>query len=168
MKLIITIVICTLAIFSIAGAHMGGFTYETTVNNYFVDIGANKLVIIPGELVLFEYNIFSTSDPNNLADFDNVYVTIGNNVGVQLSTFVHRPYGMLTVLSYEFPNAGQYEMSARFQKGGETMAEVSFPVTVEGNGVNANYLKMGIFALLVGLGIGYAVSKKNKPSSLTE
>lgn len=133
------------------GAHTGGFTYEANVNNYFVDIGASKLEIVPNELTLFEFNLYPNTDPNNLADFDSVYVTIGDETAVQVSTFVHRPQDMLTVLSYSFPKSGKYEMSARFQKGTTQLAEVSFPVEVGsgGGGISENSIKIIIFAAIV-------------------
>jgi hypothetical protein len=132
-----------------AAAHTGGFTYEATVNNYFVDIGASELQFVPNELELFEFNIYPNTDPNNLADFDNVYVTIGDESAVLLSTFVHRPEGMLTVLSYSFPKSGKYQISARFQKGPNKLAEVSFPVEVgeTTGGAAGNWLKIAIIGL---------------------
>jgi hypothetical protein len=137
-----------------AAAHTGGFTYEATVNNHFVDIGSSELEFIPNDLSLFEYNIYSNTDPNNLADFDNVYITVGDESAVLLSTFVHRPQGMLTVLSYSFPKPGKYEMTARFQKGPTTLAEVSFPIEVgedEAVTAAAKWIKIGIIIVSVAL-----------------
>jgi hypothetical protein len=137
-----------------AYAHTGGFTYEATVGDYFVDIGASKLVLNPHELILFEYNLYSKNDPNNLANFDRVYVTIGDGTKVILSTFVYRPEGMLTTLSYDFPHAGKYEMSARFENGQGTMAEVSFPLDVQSKGVAADVIKSGSMFMIFGIAIG--------------
>jgi hypothetical protein len=150
-KLSVIAMLLALVLYRPAAAHTGGFTYEAPVNNYFVDIGASKLQFVPNDLALFEFNIYPNTDPNNLADFDNVYVTIGDEAAVLLSTFVHRPEGMLTVLSYSFPKAGKYQISARFQKGPNKLAEVSFPVEVGDIAGNAaeNWVKIGVIGLFV-------------------
>jgi hypothetical protein len=151
-----------------AGAHTSGYTYEATVNNYFIDIGSSKPTFIPNEMVLFEYNIYATSDPNNLADFNNVYVTVADEKGVQLAAFVHRPGDMLTVLSYAFPKAGDYTMSARFQKDTAVMAEVSFPIKVgEGSASSARAIKVIALALIVlaAIGSAYAYMTRHKQVS---
>lgn len=153
--------IAALALISVssAAAHSGGFTYEVTQDNFFVDIGSNKLEFMAGELALFEYNLYPSTDPNNLADFDNVYVTVGNEESVLLSTYVHRPGVLLTVMSFAFPEAGAYEMSARFQKGGETLTEVSFPVTVMASGIDQGMIKVGAIFAMIGLAVGVLASR---------
>lgn len=160
-KLLVTGLLLALILIRPAAAHTGGFTYETTVNNYFIDIGSSELGFVPNDLALFEFNIYSNTDPNNLADFDNVYVTVGDESAVLLSTFIHRPQGMLTVLSYSFPKAGKYEISARFQKGSNKLAEVSFPIEVgeESRGTMANWLKIGIIIVFAGAVIVGALTR---------
>ena len=144
----------------IVSAHTGGFTYETTKDEYFIDIGASNTEFIPGKLNLFEYNLYKVTDPNNLADFDSVYVTISDAQALRFSSFIHRPnVNSLTTLSYDFPAPGQYEMSARFQKAGESMVEVTFPLQVQSNGLNPNVLKIGILFGILGLALGYGVAK---------
>jgi hypothetical protein len=152
-KRLVTIAAGLLLIALPAASHTSGFTYEANVGNYFVDIGASRTELAANQLTLFEFNLYPTNDPNNLADFDNVYVTIGDDSAVQLATFVHRPPEMLTVLSYSFPKAGRYEVSARFMKGHADLAEVSFPIEVgEGQGVSGNLAKivvLGVFGAAV-------------------
>lgn len=155
-KNLLTIILLGLAMMAgPAGAHTNGFTYEAAVNNYFVDIGASKTELLANELILFEFNLYPNTDPNNLADFDSVYVTVGDETAVQLATFVHRPQDMLTVLSYSFPKAAKYEMSARFQKGTTKLAEVSFPVEVKGAAQRdavsdvVKWIKLGLLAIIV-------------------
>jgi hypothetical protein len=132
-------------------AHTSGFTYETTVGEYFVDIGASKLTLVPGELILFEYNLYPKADPNNLANFDSVYVTVGDMSTTLFSGFVHRPVGMLTTMSYMFPRAGRYEMSARFEREGGQMVEVTFPLEVTGGGLGD--VDARLMAILIGVGL---------------
>jgi hypothetical protein len=157
------LIILGLVLGTVAFAHTGGFTYEKTVGEYFVDVGASKLAIVPNELVLFEYNLYPVSDPNNLANFDRVYVTISDDSGVFLSTLVHRPEGMLTTLSYEFPKPGTYQMSARFEGEQGTMAEVTFPLEVQGSGVDAGAVKSGAMFALIGLAAGYGIARMRRP-----
>jgi hypothetical protein len=151
-----------------ASAHAGAFTYEAVVNNYFVDIGANKAEMLVGDPILFEYNLYPNSDPNKLADFDNVYVQLGDGDNSLFSSFIHRPGDMLTVMTFSFPHPGKYDMSARFQKGTEAMAEVTFPIEVtgQGSGMGQGAVKVGLLAGLIGLAVGYGLSrvKRNPPA----
>ena len=150
-----------------AAAHTGGFTFEKTIGSYFVDIGANASEITTDNLILFEFNAYPVADPNNLADFDSVYVTIGDESAIRYSGFIHRPEGMLTVMSYAFPKAGTYEMSARFNKGGEVLAEAVFPITVKGSAIKPEILQIALAFLALGLALGYWIGKKRVPSAVT-
>lgn len=137
----------------LVSAHTGGFTYEAVVNEYFVDIGANRQVIAPNELTLFEFNLYPQSDPNTLAMFDSVYVTISDKEsGVIYAGPVHRPgEAILTVMSFSFPSEGEYLMSARFDKEGSPLAEVEFsvPVTVSSEENRSSAAKVIVLALII-------------------
>lgn len=142
-------------------AHTGGFTYETTSGDYFIDIGSTRQEFKTGELALFEFNLYHKLDPNNLADFNNVYVTISDANRVLTSTYVHRPEGMLTVFSYEFPHAGEYTITARFQKTSENITEVSFPVTVMGGGsVNVKIIVGAVVFGVLCFALGWWIGKR--------
>jgi hypothetical protein len=133
MKLLLIFVL-NLLLVSQTLAHSGGFTYEQSTGEYFVDIGSTKKEFKPNELSLFEFNLYPVNDPNNLADFDHVYVTVSDaEHGVVYSGSIYRPEGSLTVMSYSFPSGGEYKMSARFGKGTESLTEVTFPISVKVN-----------------------------------
>ncbi len=146
----ISAVVCVSLAPVLAQAHSTGFTYEAPVGEYFVDIGANRMEIEPNELTLFEFNLYPKSDVNNLAEFDSVYVTVADQKsGVVYAGAVHSPgTDVLTVMSYSFPAGGEYEMSARFDKDGDALAEVTFTVPVKGSVGAEQMLK---FALLGGI-----------------
>lgn len=169
MKAIILLILCALVTVSVAGAHVGGFTYEVTVNNYFVDIGASKLTLPPNELTLFEYNLYPTSDPNNLADFDSVYVTISDEqTGVVYAGLIHKLPENISVMSYAFPKAGNYSMSARFDKAGTVLAEADFkvPVGVEESSAD-DIVKIVAFVLIIaGAVFWFLKHTKNRPTPL--
>ncbi len=168
MKNILTLLFALVAVLisSSASAHISGFTYETTVGDYFVDVGSNKTELVQNDLILFEYNLYPKSDQNNLADFDNVYVSVGDDKTVMYSGYLYRPDGQVTTMSFAFPHGGIYKMSARFDKGGQTMAEVEFPIEIKSSGIDPMLIIVGIAGLALGLGIGFVIRQgSNHPHS---
>ncbi|MBX4187792.1 MAG: hypothetical protein KW793_01500 [Candidatus Doudnabacteria bacterium] len=151
-------------------AHSGGFTHEETVGEYFVDVGANRMEMSSNELIVFEYNLYHNTDPNHLTDFDSVYVTVSDQAhGVVFAGPVHRSGAdWLTVMSYSFPKAGDYIMSARFDKAGNALAETTFMVPVKGDSAQkiGLILKFSVLALIVIAGITYWLKHKHdKPAT---
>jgi hypothetical protein len=91
-------------------------------------------------------------------------VTIADNAGVVFSSFIYRPTDHLTVLSYSFLKSGTYTMSARFQKGGETLTEVEFPVQVKGL-VDQRLAKVAALFGIIGIAIGFGTGRIGKRST---
>lgn len=115
-------------------AHGSGGSYETVVDGYLIDIGYSEKVLREGEPVSFDFNIFREGEESPV-EFTDVWVRISpkDNMGTIFAGGIHRPEFGSTGMVYTFQSAGEYDVSARFQDSGETIAEeISFPVTVEG------------------------------------
>lgn len=115
-------------------AHGVGGSFETAVDGYLIDIGYSEEVLSEGEPVSFDFNI-SKEDEASSVEFTDVWVRISpkDNMGTIFASGLHRPEFGSTGMVYTFQSAGEYDISARFQNSGETIAEeVSFSVTVEG------------------------------------
>ncbi|HYC79990.1 MAG TPA: hypothetical protein VEC17_03100 [Candidatus Binatia bacterium] len=152
---------------SVAHAHTTGISYDVAQDGYIVDIGTNKEELLPNELVLFDYKLFNQTDTSKLADFDNVYVTISDDTGVIMSTFLYSPKDLLTVLSYSFERTGTYTMSARFNRGQLRLTEVTFPLEVRGGMAQENIMKIGAL-VLIGTGLGWYGMNQYKKNKLTQ
>ncbi|MBX9765382.1 hypothetical protein K2X83_01950 [Patescibacteria group bacterium] len=113
--------------------HGAGAFYETTVGNFIVDIGYSSPAPTVGEAVVFDFQVrtvgtklISGSD----TEFSDVWVRIESEKKVLLATGLYNAEFGGPRLSYVFLKEGDYTVYARYENGSETLAEVSFPLTV--------------------------------------
>jgi hypothetical protein len=128
MKLVALALIILLAPISVS-AHSLGISYEEKVDPYIVDIGYDPAVPTVGSRFLLDFTLL---DVDRLpVDFDSVWVRLEHEDATILATGVAEPeFGPTTILF--IPSApGTLTVHARYEKGGESLAEVTFPLEVK-------------------------------------
>lgn len=173
MKYLIIIAMAASA-FSVGAARANGFgvTLDQPAGDYIANVDYDAVGgIFAGDPVQFAFQLF-TKDRSKQLDFADVWVSIvqsGNSVvytppafdgGIVGSTFP--PSGM----TFIFPKGGSYDLKLRYEKGGKTLAEASFPLTVanadksiavdsSGFHFSRDFLKGGSTVLIIVLGIEF-------------
>lgn len=114
-------------------AHGAGAFYETTVGEFIADVGFSSPAPESGESVIFDFQLrgintklISGSD----TEFTDVWVRIESEGKTVLATGIYNADFGGPRLSYLFPSEGEYTIFARYENDSETLAEVSFPMTV--------------------------------------
>ena len=83
---------------------------------------------------------------------------------------VSKPVFGATGFTYVFPEQGSYELTARFQKDGETVVATEFPLEilppleVEDTGMDPKilYALFGLAGLILGVAVSLFIPRKNK------
>lgn len=153
---------------SVFGHGTGAF-YETSVGNYIADVGFSSPAPEVGESVIFDFQLrdkdtklISGSD----TPYSDVWVRIETNEGkTLLATGVHNAEFGGPRISYVFPLEGTYTVFARYENGSDSLAEVSFPLSVVPSSSSGQSLPMhvvtGIAGLIVGVAAVFFLVKKN-------
>ena len=156
----------------IVSANGFGVTLDQVSGDYTANVDHDAVGgIFAGDPVQFAFQLFN-KDRSKLTDFTDVWVSIvpkdANNVlarpifdgGIFGSGFP--PAGM----TFVFLAGGSYDLKLRFDKGGKTLAEAVFPLTVKGDeGKNivvgasgsGDFFKGALTTLILGILIGLAV-----------
>ena len=113
-------------------AHGNSFSYEETKDGYLIDIGYDEF-IAADESVRFDFTIY----PENIEAintneelFTDVWVTVTQNKKAYFAGGIDKPAFGSTGFTYAFPKEGEYILSARFQKDGETVVATEIPLTI--------------------------------------
>jgi hypothetical protein len=117
----------------LALAHGAGAYYETTVGDYIADVGFSTPAPEEEESVIFDFQlrgINTTSISGSDAEFTDVWVRIESEGKTVLATGIYNADFGGPRLSYLFPGEGAYTIYVRYENSSETLAEVSFPMTV--------------------------------------
>lgn len=165
MNYLAAILLCvTLCLPVVGEAHGFGESFEEQVGDILVDIGYSTEEFITDTSTIFDFEILD-NEGREIA-FTDVWVRIvGEDTTVFASGIRNGRLGG-SIMTYIFPKAGSYELSARFQKDGEKIAEATFPLVVlEGedapsqNPLSLLIVLFGVFAGTVfGFGLGSVVS----------
>lgn len=115
---------------SFASAHGTGVSYEENKDGYKIDVGHDEF-IAQGESTRFDFALY----PENIETiegeiFTDVWVTFTKDKKIYFAGGVSKPVFGTTGFTYVFPEEGGYVVTARFQKGGETITKTEFPLTV--------------------------------------
>jgi len=111
-------------------AHNVGRSFEQEVGNYFIDIGSSELSIRAGEPAAFDFDILA-KDSKEPAPFASVWVRVEDGRKLLFAGGIAKASIGKTVMTYSFPHKGAFTLSVRFQSEGGSLAEASFPLTVE-------------------------------------
>ena len=152
----------------IAGGHGLGQSFEQKAGNYVIDVGYDAIdKIYSVDTVHFDFNLWK-ENRMDMADFDHVWVRIApKDKGILFTGFLYRPDFLLTGMSYTFEVAGEYDLTVRFlNKNDETLAEASFPLTVEKKAADKTEIFKIIGAGVIGLLVGLILSSLFKDRKL--
>lgn len=106
-----------------------GASFETVVDGYFVDIGYRPAEITTETSTQFSFLLFEENS-NEDTGFTDLWVRITKEGRTLFASGIHRPKIGGTNMLFTFPEGGTYEVHTRFQKDGETLTEISFPIEV--------------------------------------
>lgn len=148
-------------------AHTTGASSEEIVDGYLVDIGQSTETIVEGEPIRFDFGLF-VNDTGEEAAFTDVWLLIQEDREVFFAGGIQKPALGPMGVTYQFPHAGTYTLSIRYQNAGEEVVSHSFPLVVrapEGRasddlkaaaGANRQILVPSVFILGFGLGAALA------------
>ena len=115
---------------SISFAHGTGVSFEETKDGYKTDIGHDESITAK-ESTRFDFAVYPIDFANVTSDiYTDVWVTITKNKKIYFAGGIHKPEFGTTGFTFVFPEKGEYLISARFQKNGETVTKSEFPFTV--------------------------------------
>jgi len=140
-------------------AHGTGATTQQLVGEYTISIDFSPTVLDAGSPATFAFELERT-ETNEFIDFTDIWVRVVQGHKTFFATGVHKPQFGRTVMTYTFPDAGEYEIFVRFQNVAEPLAETSFPVIIEeaeseeGSSRNPFTLLSLVFAGVFGLLVG--------------
>lgn len=146
-------------------AHVVGTSYEQQVGEYTVDVGYDPGAALPGGRMLFDFKLRDTATGVE-APFDDVWFRVEQDKQTVLATGVMQPLlGPTTVVLMAPPLGGDLLVNVRYEKGGEPLAEASFPIPYDPVAKSAslfNPLSLGLGAIagaLLALGGTFAVKR---------
>lgn len=135
-------------------AHSDGLYYEEQVGSYFVDIGYN-LEPTAGDPVRFDL-LLSHEKGGEPVPFTQAWVRITGEDGLLFAGPV--AYGTFgrPGFSLVFPQGGTYTVSARFEEGEKSLAEVAFPLLILHETKERRKNFMPVYAFMTGALLVYA------------
>jgi hypothetical protein len=131
-KIIALLIVAFFSIFMqafVVSAHTTGSSWEQVYNEYKVDVGYDPTIFVANEPERLDFNVVKEATGEDVP-FADVWVRISKGNKTVFATGVHKPSLGKTGMTFTFPEAGDYLLSARFEKDGNTVVESSFPVTV--------------------------------------
>ena len=135
------------------GAHGAGVSLEEIAGEYIVDIGYDIFEPRAGDAVRFDFTLWN-KERTDSPEITGVWFRIAPEVGQgiifagQLGVPEFGPPGM----SYAFPKAGDYTLTARFMNKDAVLAETLFPFSVR-EGENAAQARWILYVSLFFMGI---------------
>lgn len=149
-----------------AHAHGTGASFEKEINGYLIDVGYDPVILAAQEQQRFDFGV-SKKGSTEAVDFTDIWVRIApKERGIIFASGIHRPDFGLPGMTFTFPRAGEYELTVRFQKNGNVIAETSFPLTVEtGEAGTPAASRMGTIVslgigIILGVGIGLFIARQ--------
>lgn len=143
-------------------AHGAGSSWEREVEGMRIDIGYDPRAFEVDKTAVFD---FALVDPRSGTDVpvDEVWVRLARGESAVLAAGLVPPEAAKTTLLYAFDREGSYTLSASYRKGGETLAEATFPFSVEAHAdaaPAASWLLYALGAALAGLIALYTYRKR--------
>ncbi|PIR82859.1 hypothetical protein COU20_00045 [Candidatus Kaiserbacteria bacterium CG10_big_fil_rev_8_21_14_0_10_59_10] len=141
-------------------AHALGASFEKESGPYLIDIGYAPEEFSADRTALFEFELTEDGAP---VPFDDVWVRITREEKTVFAGGIHNARFGGARMTYLFPKSGSYELSVRYERGLESVAEASFPLVVlpaEGGGTLRNLALAGIIGLLIGAAGSYALARR--------
>jgi hypothetical protein len=134
MKFLHTIILALLLLSApgIADAHVTGNSFEQVNGAYRVDVGYDLSPFVAGEAVRFDFNVVQEQTLEDV-DFGDVWVRVSQGNRTVFASGIHKPVLGKTGMTFTFPDAGDYDLSVRFQKNGSSIVETTFPVSAQEN-----------------------------------
>lgn len=136
-------------------AHNLGASHEEMVGEYLVDIGYDPASPVEDDRLLLDLNLWDAKKVESI-DFSSVWVRIENESGTLLATGVHKAeFGATTVLFRIPEGVTNVDVSVRFERGTDSLAEVKFLIPI---GSNDSWYERwsgalyALFGLLFGVG----------------
>ena len=159
MKLKITLIATLIIILSPAGilAHGTGQTIVIDKDDYQIDIDLDSETLEAGQSVRFDFGILDLTGKGLDTKFDYVWVRIQSGQKVIFAGGLGKPsfgpVGLTTVL----PDAGEYLISARFQKNEEKIVEgeTIFNVSKGSQSQSSIFNLSSLFMVVAGLVLGF-------------
>lgn len=115
---------------SVAFAHVTGSSWEQVYGDYKVDVGYDPADFIVGQPQRLDFNVVKEQSLEDVP-FEDVWVRISQGSKTIFASGLHKPSLGKTGMTFTFPEAGGYELSARFEKESGTIVEATFPFTVQ-------------------------------------
>ncbi len=135
-----------------ADAHLEA-GHDREIGKYFMDFGYAPDRPVAGTRTTIAFNLVDRSQKP--ADIDSTWVRISDEKEVEFAGSF-KNFQENTTFTYTFPRAGTYEITARFQKGGKTLAETTEMIRVSPASrpiIDQTFL-FSAASLLCGVGIG--------------
>ena len=163
---IIIIAFAGSSFFSSKGAHAHGIgqSLEKTVGEYFIDVGYNTLTIEEDQSVRFDFDLMLNETREGVL-FTDIWVRIMQGRQLVFAGSIKKADFGKTGISFTFPKSGEYELTTRFQKDGETLVEAPFSLTVERETVlttedarTSRFSPETLVAALIGLILGFSMA----------
>jgi len=144
-----------------AWAHGEGASYEEEKGEYFIDIGYAPEEPLSGVPVRIDFALTAAESGEEVL-FTDVWVRIHQERETFFASGIHKPHIGETGLVFTFPEAGDYEISVRYQNDNDSIVDTTFVLPVEmGNGGDSgerSTMEGRDFLLLLGIGTaGFAV-----------
>jgi hypothetical protein len=143
---------------SLISAHTSGLSIEKVEEGYKFDIGYSQ-DFVAGDLIRFDLKL-SKSDSTEVIPFTSAWVRIdkGNDT-LFAGPIAYGEFG-LPGFSVVFPAEGDYDLSIRFEKGTDKIAETTLPIPVKaGSAAPAKFSWRILISLALGLIGGFAAAK---------
>jgi len=147
-----------------ASAHATGTSLERVVNGYRFDIGYSPADVAVGTQTRLDFLLFDEESGKPIP-FSDVWVRLTKESKAYFAGGISQPeFGAAGIL-YSFPEAGEYELSVRFQNDGESIAEETFtlPVLPPEEGTRSTstttILLYIVGALIIGALIGFLAGR---------
>jgi hypothetical protein len=138
MKHIALILIAIFATAHIASGHGFGQSLEKVVDIYIIDVGFDAVDLVAGEPIRLDIVLWN-KDRTETPDFTDAWVRIApSDRGIVFAGNLHQPEFGSTGMTFMFPEAGDYELTIRFQNNDKAVAEASFPLKVGAGAKNSS------------------------------
>lgn len=157
MKYFLITISLTLGFLGTAYANgLGGQRLEKTVGQYIVDIGTDQMLApVAGSPVEFDFNLLK-GDTRELLDYTSVWVSISKNSQSYLSGNIIPAAAGPTLILFNFPESGNYELNTVFYKNDKAVADATFSLPIA-NGPGNFSLIATIFKAIMNGFIPFAI-----------
>lgn len=152
----------------LASAHSVGFANltEETEEGRVVDFGYEEATMIEGVPTRMSFELYDEAGTTTMSSFTEVWIVIKGEAGTIYSGGLDRPEFGETGITFTYPEAGAYTVSARFQENNAILANATFELSVaesqrNSEGSKATPMVIGAIALVIGFFLGRFLAHKS-------